>query len=150
MLSDRILPEKDLQYVSLEPVDVSDFDIDFSRAVVLVTSYRDVTRMWHSEHVLNVAEWLKVKGFMPIFIGKTDMDKTAREQIIPKSALPDDVSEYGIDLRNRTSLSQLASIMAQSRAVCGLDSGPIHLAGTTEVPIICGYTSVAPEHRLRI
>ncbi len=52
MLADRILPEKDLQYVPLEPIDVSGFGIDFSKAVILITSYRDVTRMWHSEHVL--------------------------------------------------------------------------------------------------
>jgi ADP-heptose:LPS heptosyltransferase len=64
------------------------------------------------------------------------------------SSLPDDVSEYGIDLRNKTSLAQLASIMDKSFAVCGIDSGPIHLAATTETPVICGFTVVSPEYRV--
>lgn len=147
-LADRVLPYEDMQYVPLQEVDVSHFGVDFTKAVVLVTSYRDVTRMWHAEHVLGVASWLKENGFIPVFIGKTDMDQHIQENLRPKTSLPDDVSEYGVDLRNKTSLLELASIMKHSRAVCGVDSGPIHLAGTTHTPIICGYTSVSSENRI--
>lgn len=147
-LADRILDTKHLNYVPLKSVDVTHFGVDFTKCVVLVTSYRDVTRMWHAEYILQVAKWLKSVGVTPVFIGKTDMDHGVREQIIPKTSLPNDVSEYGIDLRNKTTIPELATIFSQARAVCGLDSGPIHLAGTTSVPIICGYTSVSPEHRI--
>ncbi len=146
-LADRILPEKHLNYVPLDWVDISHFELP-KRYVVLITSYRDKTRMWHADHILGVARWLKTKGITPVFIGKTDMDKTAREAVIPKSALPDDVSDFGIDLRNKTSIPELAGILGNAAAVCGLDSGPIHLAGTTDVPIVCGYTSVSPEFRI--
>lgn len=150
MLADRILPDKDLNYVSLEPVDINHFNIDFTNTVVLVTSYRDKTRMWESSAILEIAEWLKSRGVTPVFIGKTDTEQDIRENIIPKTSLPQDVSAYGVDLRNKTTIPELASIFRQTKAVCGLDSGPIHLAGTTNVPIICGYTSVSPEHRIPI
>jgi hypothetical protein len=150
MLSDRILPKSELNYVPLDPVDVSKFNVDFSKAVVLVTSFRDVTRSWHADQILATATWIKSKGFIPVFIGKTDMDATAKESVRPKNSLPDDISEYGVDLRNQTTISELASIIDQSRAICGMDSGPIHLAGTTKTPIICGYTSVSPEYRMPI
>jgi hypothetical protein len=150
VLADRIIPREHLNYVPLDPVDVSHFNVDFTNSVVLVTSYRDKTRMWHAEHILKVAEWLKSKGVTPVFIGKTDMDAHAKESVRPKTSLPDDVSAYGVDLRNKTSIQELASIFSLSKAVCGMDSGPIHLAGTTSTPIICGYTSVSPEHRIPI
>lgn len=147
LMSDRILPEKHLHYVPLDVVDVSRFNVP-TNSVVLVTSYRDKTRMWHADHILGVAAWLKSNGILPVFIGKTDMDQNVRAEIIPKSSLPNDIGEFGLDLRNKTTIPELASIFRQTRAVCGLDSGPIHLAGTTEVPIVCGYTSVAAEHRI--
>lgn len=149
-MADRILSFDDLHYVPLQQVDVSGFGVDFSKAVILVTSYRDVTRMWHAEHLLGVATWLKENGFIPVFIGKTDMDQHIPENLRPKTSLPDDVSSYGVDLRNKTTLLELASIMKHSRAVCGVDSGPIHLAGTTHTPIVCGYTSVSSENRIPI
>lgn len=150
MLADRLIPREHLNYVPLDPVDVSKYNVDFSKSVILITSYRDKTRMWHADEILKVAEWVKSKGYIPVFVGKTDMDTTAKESVRPKTALPDDVSEYGVDLRNQTSISELASIMSQAIAVCGMDSGPIHLAGTTKTTIICGYTSVSPEYRIPI
>jgi hypothetical protein len=150
MLADRILPMQQLNYVPLDVVDVDRFNVDFSKSVILVTSYRDVTRMWQPEYILTLAKWIKSVGYTPVFIGKTDMDLHVREGVIPKTSLPNDVSEYGVDLRNQTSIPELASIFRRAKAVCGLDSGPIHLAGTTSVPIVCGYTSVSPEHRIPI
>ena len=150
MLADRVLPFSELNYVPLDPVDIEHFGIDFTNSVALVTSYRDKTRMWPAEEILKVAAWLQSKGITPIFVGKTDMGKEVREEVIPKSDLPDDISGSGIDLRNKTTIPQLASIFSRAKAVCGLDSGPIHLAGTTSIPIICGYTSVTAENRMPI
>lgn len=147
-MADRIIPLDKLNYVPLPEVDISHFGIDFTKCVVLVTSYRDLTRSWAAEEILTVAKWLKMNGLTAVFIGKTDMDQNVTENIRPKTSLPTDVSQFGYDLRNKTTISELASIFRQVKAVCGVDSGPIHLAGTTPVPIICGYTSVAPEHRI--
>lgn len=151
LLGDRIIPLSELNYVPLEDVSVDHFNVDFSRSVVLVTSYRDKTRAWLAEHILAVAAWLRKRGLIPVFVGRTEMDAhLERDELIPKTTLPADASEHGVDLRNKTSLLELAAIFRRTKAVCGVDSGPIHLAGTTDVPIICGYTSVSPEHRIPI
>ena len=144
-LADRILSNSDLYYVPLLDEDVSSFNVDFSRAVILVTSHRDATRAWKAEYVLEVGKYVEQQGYIPVFVGKTDMNQDTNLQ--PKTSLPQDLG-FGVDLRNKTSISQLAAIMKRSVAVCGLDSGPIHLAGTTSVPIICGYTSVSAQHRI--
>jgi len=149
-LTDRLIDKEHLNYVPLKPVDISKFDIDFSKAVILVASHRDVTRMWRNDSILSFAEWLKARGFIPVFIGKENMDGAHGENIRTKIALPADISEYGVDLRNKTTIPELATMMSRSRAVCGVDSGPIHLAGTSAVPIICGYTSVSSEFRIPI
>ena len=147
-LVDKLLDKELLNYIPLPKVDITKFGIDFNKAVIIVSSYRDLTRMWKSDYILEVASWLRLMDKTPVFIGKTDMNMDTH--LIPKTSLPNDVSEYGVDLRNKTSILELASIMAESLAVIGLDSGPIHLAGTTSVPIICGYTSVDPIYRTPI
>lgn len=53
-----------------------------------------------------------------------------------------------IDLREKTSLRQAACIMARSKLVLGMDSGLLHLAACSDVPIVWIFTSVDP--RLRI
>ena len=146
-LADRIIPEKYLNYVPLVEVDITHFGIDFSKAVILVVSYRDLTRAWLPDSLLATARFIESRGYTPVFVGKTDMN--LQENLTEKTSLPDDIG-FGEDLRNKTTIAELASIMKQAIAVCGLDSGPIHLAGTTKTPIICGYTSVSPEFRIPI
>ena len=145
-LADRMLSPKDYHYVPLKKVDVSHLGVNFKETVILVTSYRDATRAWHADSVLAVAKYIRGKGLTPVFIGKTDMDIATH--LIPKTSLPESAGVFGIDLRNKTSVPELATLMGQAVAVCGIDSGPIHIAGTTSVPIVCGYTSVSPEHRI--
>ena len=147
---DRLIPRSELNYVSLIPTNLSKFPINFSRAVILVSTYRDQTRSWRNESILETAEWIKKNGFIPVFVGKTNVEQDLSDAHRPKTSLPDDLSDYGMDLRNKTNLRELYTIFTQAKAVCGVDSGPIHLAGTTNVPIICGYTSVAAEHRIPI
>jgi hypothetical protein len=145
-LADRILDEQCLRYVPLKKVDVSHFKIDFSKTVIFVSTYRDETRSWHADSMLEVAAYVRSKGFMPVFIGRTEMNLDTA--LKPKTSLPDNVDEYGIDLRNKTSIEELASLSGKAKAVVGMDSGPIHLAGTTSVPIVCAFTSIYPEHRV--
>ena len=147
-LVDKLLDKSLLNYVSLPTVDVSSYNVDFSKAVIIVSSYRDSSRMWKAEYILETAKWITSQGLIPVFIGKTDMNMDTH--LIPKTSLPADVSAYGTDLRNKTTIPELATILGLAKAVIGLDSGPIHLAGTTSVPIVCGYTSVSAEFRIPI
>jgi ADP-heptose:LPS heptosyltransferase len=38
--------------------------------------------------------------------------------------------------------------MAKSKAVVGMDSGPIHLAFATQTPVVCGFTTIQPNLRI--
>jgi SAM-dependent methyltransferase len=145
-LVDRALNTSIFNYVPLPEVDISHFYHDFSRSIIMVSSYRDTTRMWKAEYMLELAAWIVQQGYEPVFVGKTDMNLDTH--LIPKTSLPEDLSGIGLDLRNKTSMLELATIIGKSRAIVGLDSGPIHLAGTTTTPIVCGYTTVAPEYRI--
>lgn len=141
----RILPEQQLKYVSLPKVDISHFGVDFSKAVVIMTTYRDKQRSIKAPEIVKIAEYVAAKGLIPVFAGKTGAIS------IWKNSLAKTEFEYpgfGIDLMDKTTLLELATIMGQAKAVVGMDSGPVHLAFTTDVPVVCGFTTVAPDLRI--
>lgn len=146
-LLNRLMPEKDLNYLPMTKVDIDHFNIDFSKAVLIIVTYRDEVRKISFQTVSEIAEWVKSRGLLPVYIGRVDSSEMWKDSPfrLAFDNLPD-----GIDLLNKTSILEMASIMAKSRCVVGLDSGPIHVAGTTSVPIVCGFTNVAPEHRYPI
>ena len=140
----EILDHNTYSYVPLPEVDVSKFGVDFSKAVVLIVSYRDINRSIPSEELLKIAEYVQIRGFTPVYVGRTeDGAWKDRAPVSPFTPPP-----YGVDLRNQTSVLELASIMSKSLAVCGVDSGPVHLAGTTATTLIAGYTNVDWKHRV--
>lgn len=143
-LMGEILDHNAYSYVPLKEVDVSRFGVDFSKAVVLVVSYRDVNRSIPNEELLKIAAYVHIRGFTPVYIGRTeDGAWKDRAPVSPFTPPP-----YGVDLRNQTTIPELATIMAKSLAVCGVDSGPVHLAGTTTTTLIAGYTNVDWRHRV--
>jgi len=146
-LLNRLIPEEAMRYLPLPKVDVSHFDVDFSKAVLIVVTYRDEVRKIPFDAVDGIAKWVKSKGLIPVYIGKVDTSDMWKDSpfLLAFESLPE-----GVNLLNKTTILEMASIMAKSRAVVGMDSGPIHVAGTTDVPIVCGFTNVAPEHRIPI
>ena len=148
-LLNRIIPEEKRHYLPLPQVNTDHFNIDFSKTVLIIVTFRDAVRRISFETVAGITEWVLNKGFTPVYIGRVDTSEMWKDSPFKLSfdALP---QMGGIDLLNKTSILELASIMNKARAVVGLDSGPIHVAGTTKVPIVCGFTNVAPEHRYPI
>jgi len=131
-------------YVPLQEVDVSRFGVDFSKAVVLIVSYRDINRSIPAEELVKIAAYVKARGYIPVYVGRTENGAWKdRPPVSPFTPPP-----YGYDLRNDTSNAELATIMSKSVAVCGVDSGPVHLAGTTTTTIIAGYTNVDWHYRI--
>lgn len=59
-------------------------------------------------------------------------------------------SEYVINLINKTTLLDSLKIIQKSKAMVGMDSGLIHLAGLTETPIVAAYTHKSPEYLMPI
>lgn len=146
-LLNRFISAEHMKYLPLPEVDVDHFGIDYSKAVLIVVTYRDEVRKISFEAVSGIAQWVRDRGLIPVYIGKVDSSEMWKDS--PFRLAFDSLPE-GVDLLNKTNILEMASIMSRSLAVVGLDSGPIHVAGTTSVPIVCGFTNVAPEHRFPI
>lgn len=52
-----------------------------------------------------------------------------------------------IDIRNRYSIQELKEIIANSKCYLGTDSGPAHVASSTDVPMVILYTNVKADYR---
>jgi hypothetical protein len=132
----RILPPEKYYYIPLAPVDVGNFGLDFSNAVLLVVDSIDSKRLMPIQTLVELVQFLKSKEHTPVLVGSR---QAANHNIL---------EELGaVSLVGKTSLSELASILSQSKAVVGMDSGIINLAGTTSTPVVAGYTTWDPELR---
>lgn len=141
----RVLPDDKMRFIPLLPVDVSRFGLDFSKCVLLVTTYRDRQRTILPAEIIKIAEYVASKGLTPVYIGRRGQISIWKDY----PAISDfDYPGFGVDLRDQTTLGELASIMSQSRAVVGMDSGPVNLAFTTQVPVVCGFTTVNAIYRI--
>lgn len=139
-LLSRIVDIKDFPYIPLQPVDVDHFEIDFDKAIVINVVNPGGHRSWPIKEITKTSEAIRDMGLIPVFIGKTG--KAVNEEIRNSDFV---YPGFGIDLTNKTSIQELATIMAKSRAVMGIDSGPMHIAMTTNTPVIVGFTHLRPE-----
>jgi ADP-heptose:LPS heptosyltransferase len=144
-LMGKILSDIELKYIPLKTVNVDRFNVDFSKSVIIITTYRDKQRTILSNELLTIAQYIQSKGLIPVYVGKTGKISIWKDY----PAISDfEYPGFGVDLRDQTTLCELASIMSKSRAVIGMDSGPIHIAFTTDTPVIAGFTTVAPSKRI--
>jgi len=141
----KILSDFELEYVPLEPIDISRYNFDFSNSVVIITTYRDKQRTILPEELKKIAEYVYSKGLTPVYVGKTGAMSIWKNNL----AISDfEYPGFGLDLRDNTSFRELATIMSKTKAIVGIDGGPIHLAFTTKTPIVCGFTTIRPELRI--
>lgn len=101
-------------------------------------------------------EWLLAQGITPVLTGKrgeTGVTMLAAGKPI-KLLIHDKVHELPeallakcIDMRDKTTLLELRDLCGHAKIVAGVDGGTLHLAGTTDVPIVYGCTRVDPRHR---
>jgi hypothetical protein len=141
----RVLKDYETKYVPLPKVDVSKFNVDFSKAVVLITTFRDRQRTIPASEIVKIAEYVQARGLIPVYVGKTGAISIWKKNLAKTEFT---YPGFGVDLMNQTTLEELATIMGMSKCVIGMDSGPIHLAFTTDVPVVCGFTTIRPDLRI--
>lgn len=102
---------------------------DRSPRLVLVTqNSRGQRNQWPPERFRQVVRALKERGAsMPIFVGVSDDEKAI-------DALRRDLPDPGISLAGKTTVPQLAAVLAQSDLVISLDTGPFHIARAVGLP----------------
>ena len=143
-IAGKSVEDKYKNYIQLDPIDVSEFNLP-EKYVVVTTGYTSDTRIWKAESVNETCDYIISKGYTPVFLGKTYTKSYFDTGIVGKFE-----ADYtkGINLIDKTDLFQAHAIMANSTCTIGLDNGLLHLACMSDVPVVYGFTTVNPEHRL--
>lgn len=133
-----------MNYIKLDPIDVSEFNLP-KRYAAVTTGYTSKTRVFKGEYVNEISDYLNSIGITPVFLGKKATYADKNNTIVGN--FEGDYTK-GVDLIDKTNLFEAHSIMANAEFVLGVDNGLLHLASLSDVPVIWGFTSVLSEHRL--
>lgn len=128
-------------------IDISGFNLPEKYAVV-TTGYTAKVREMIPETVNGISKYLVSKGVTPVFLGSRQSDIGLGKGKLIGNFKNDIDYSVGVDLIDKTNLLDAAKIIGGARAIVGLDNGLLHLAATTDTPIVMGFTSVKPEHRV--
>lgn len=109
--------------------------------VVVGTGYAVQSRKMPTKIFCEIVKYCKAKDYWVVLLGS--QRQNSKNPII-FDGFPTDGC---IDLIDKTTLSESLSIIRDAACVVGMDSGLIHLASLTDVPIVCGFTYVDPYYR---
>jgi lipopolysaccharide heptosyltransferase I len=102
--------------------------------LVLGVGARWLTKRWPPEHFAELAQRARSHyGGTVVFVGSADETPLARA-VAARLAGP------VLDLTGRTTLPQLAAVLAGADAVLANDTGPLHLAAALGRPVAAPYT----------
>ncbi|MEM7647175.1 MAG: glycosyltransferase family 9 protein, partial [Pseudomonadota bacterium] len=106
-------------------------DFDFSNGIVVHPFASQKNKVWphYKDFLLKLVE----KKHSVIVVGQDE-----GEYDIPEH-------EQILNLTNKTNLGEMASLMAQARAVISTDSGPMHLAVALSKPTLCFFGPTTKE-----
>jgi ADP-heptose:LPS heptosyltransferase len=102
-------------------------------------------RTWPAEKWMELVKRLNDDGIYVISIGK-DSSETGFFNV-EKPVFNFDIP-YGMNLMNKTSISECYHLINNATCFITMDSGLLHLAGTTNTPIIHLGSSLNPEFRM--
>jgi ADP-heptose:LPS heptosyltransferase len=91
-----------------------------------------VGRNWTNVKFAEVVNYWRKKGYFTVLTG-----------FILNNSVPCD-----LDLRNRTTMHQLACLMRRASLYIGIDSFPMHLAVAADLPIAAVFGCIDPAYRL--
>lgn len=115
---------------------LADQGIEMHRAVVVHPAKTWKNRTFPSSFWRQVVDQLVEAGFHPIIVG-TGGD----------TAIPPNPSKGIANLQSRLTYSHIAALCQSSACFVGSDSGLMHVAGATEVPMVGIFTSVLASAR---
>jgi len=106
--------------------------------VALLPCSRWPTKNWPPAHFIQLGKMLCKQGVRSIFLLGAPADQNVCNEIEAG------IGEGVCNLCGKTSLTELGGILKQMNLVIGVDSGPLHLAATTDVPIVAIYGATDP------
>ena len=103
------------------------------------------SRTWSAENWVILTSLLNKRGISVVSIGK---DSSEIGFFNVQKPIFNFEIENGLNLMNKTTISQAWHLINNSTAFVTMDSGLLHLAGTTDTEIIMLGSSIRPEFRL--
>lgn len=146
--------------------DSYNLDFDLPKKYICLHPFKNWTsRTWDDENWKKLLKQLVNNDISVVLIGKDSIDKNIikylkdevtgktdkrvfeelEQKKVIKNNLLSDLKIY--DLTNKTTLSQVWNVISNSVCVVTMDSGILHLAGTTDTNIIQLGSSIDPEYR---
>lgn len=112
-------------------------------------------KLFHASVMAPIMQWCQNNGYAVVIPGtKTSHTHTQVEgQLRPVTLrdqvdlLPRAIFDACVDMREKTTLLELRDLLGHAAAVVGVDGGTLHLAGTTDVPIVFASGTTLPKHR---
>jgi len=117
-----------------------------SELAVLIPGTTWASKIWPRERFLELSLLLEKRyGLTSLLVGGPSEKKTNEQ--IARALRENDPRFPVLDLTGETSLTDLIEIYRRSRLVVGLDTGPLHLAAATEIPLVVGVFGSTPWRR---
>jgi len=110
----------------------NNFDIKYPY-VILHTAKNWPNRTWAKENWQKIINHLKQKNIFTVLIGKKIIEQESHT--INKDFYDFD-NIYGLNLIDKTNINECWNIINNARLFISFDTGPLHLAGTTDVNIL--------------
>jgi FkbM family methyltransferase len=119
------------------------------RYVVLHITNNWANRTWDYNNWYNLIQWLSDNRVFTILIGNGHRE-TVHHSIsdVPlEKQCPSFDNLYGLDLTNQGTMSDMWYVINGAQCIVTMDTGPLHLAGTTDTHIIQLGSAVHPSLR---
>lgn len=136
---------KDEMECFYKPTDELKIDVPDEKYVLIHPVQTWATRTWSAINWMRLTEMINEIGVNVISIGK-DSSETGFFNV-NKPVFNFNI-EKGMNLMNKTSISDCWHLIAKSACFITMDSGLLHLAGTTDSPIIHLGSHLKPEFRI--
>jgi len=129
-----------------EYVPTEELSIELPESYVVIHPVQTwASRTWSAENWMNLTKMLNDAGIAVVSIGK-DSSETGFFNV-QKPVFNFEIP-LGLNLMNKTSVSDCWHIINKAAAIITMDSGLLHLAGTTETLILQLGSSINPEFRI--
>jgi hypothetical protein len=143
----QLLPE-DMGYDYYPNPQSLSLDLPVKYVVLHITS-NWANRTWSYQNWVNLIKWFKDNQIFTVLIGagyREELHNSYSDKPLDKECpMFDDY--YGLDLTNQGSMSDMWWVINGAKCLITMDSGPLHLAGTTDVEIIQLGSAINPKFR---
>jgi len=110
---------------------------DSSSSVIIHVGAGNRFRDWGEDRFIGLITRLVKRGLTPVLVGDSVTERSRSERLANEKGV--------IDLTGKLCLPELFVLISRAAVYFGADSGPLHLASVTGVPIVALYGANLPE-----